>query len=208
MIQQDHVFIDLETSGFDPDSDEILEIGAIRTDSKGNIIASYCDKVLPTKPVDDQAARVNGYTVESWSSAIPIATALDSLKRTLLDGRTDKIVVVAHFADFDRSFLRVACEKAGIKSPFEGRAWICTGQLVWPLAFSQIIQSRKLSSLCEYFGVTNTAPHTATGDVTATAEVYWAIMRRSIPALKAESMIHDSKYGSVFESVTRVISGL
>jgi DNA polymerase III epsilon subunit-like protein len=208
MITQDHIFIDLETSGFDLDAHEILEIGAIRTDSKGNILASYSDKIQPTKDVDEQAARVNGYTKEAWASAVPLATALETMRKVLVEGRDDKVVVVAHFADFDRGFLRVACEKASIKSPFEGRAWICTGQLVWPLAFSGLLKSRKLSSLCDYFGIVNNAPHTATGDVTATAEVYWAIMRRSIPALKAESMIHDSKYGGVVESVTRIISGL
>jgi len=208
MIQNDHVFIDLETSSLDATTGEIIEVAAIRTDCKANILATYTDKIQPTKPVEESAARLNHYTKESWANAVPFLQAMDGLTKTIIGDRGDKVIVVAHFAEFDRSFLNASCDRYNIKSPFAGRGWICTGQLVWPLAFCEILHSRKLQALCDYFKVENDAPHTAMGDVTATAQVYWKIMRRMVPVFKAESAIHGSQYGGVLEQIAKVVTGL
>jgi DNA polymerase III alpha subunit (gram-positive type) len=207
-IQQDHIFLDLETSGLDPDSDEILEIGAIRTDSRGAIYATYTDKVRPSKVVNEDAARVNGYTKERWANAVSLTEALSSMRKTLLDGQDEKVVIVAHFADFDKAFINAAYKGLGQASPFAKRAWICTGQLVWPLVYCGILHSRKLEALCDYFEVENDQPHSATGDVAATMAVYWKMMRRSMTVHKAESAIHGSKYGSILDTVGRIVTGL
>ncbi len=207
-IQQDHVFIDLETSGLNSATDEILEIGAIRTDARGTILASYTDKIKPERTVSDDTSRVNGYSKERWANATPFVHAYESFRRTILDGMDPKVVVVAHFAEFDRAFLKAACVDANLSPLLDNRAWICTAQLVWPMAFCGILHSRKLEALCDYFKVENSAPHTAAGDVAATVQVYFAILRRMVPALKAESAIHGSQYGGILDSVSRIVSGL
>jgi DNA polymerase III epsilon subunit-like protein len=207
-IQQDHLFIDFETSSLDSATGEILEIGALRTDCRGKILATFTDKVLPTKAIDDGASNVNGYTKEKWKDAVPFGIALRSMRKAVLEGKDEKVIIVAHFADFDRAFIAAQCDREKETNPFAGRGWICTGQLVWPLIFCGILHSRKLEAVCDYFEITNQAPHTAGGDVAATAQVYWALMRRNVSAMMAEDAIHGSKYGGWLDQVQKFVTGM
>jgi len=200
-MRQEHIFFDIETSSLDPKKGEILEMAAIRTDRRGNILATTSDKIKPTKPVDDDAARVNGYNPEAWENAATFPEAMATMRSVLLSPMFDeKFVVVAHFADFDRSFLSNACAEYKEPEPFEKRAWICTGALAWPLVYSDMISSRSLESLCKHFGIRNPAAHTASGDATATMNVYWAMMRRYSTSLKGEEFARDIG-GKTFKTV-------
>jgi DNA polymerase III epsilon subunit-like protein len=189
-MNQDHVFIDLETSSLSPESGEILDVAAIRCDRKGNVLATYADRVLPERSVEPEAANKNGYSEEAWRTAVSLHTALAGLRATIQHSRfEEKFVVVAHFADFDRAFLEAACKTAHVPQVLAGRAWICTGQLAWPLVASGLLSSRSLDSVSKYHGVVNTAPHTAMGDVVCLKDTYFEMMRRYKLALAGEDML-------------------
>jgi len=74
----DIVFVDVETTGLDPDKDSVIQVGVVRTDYTGTQVkARMCLKVKPSTPVHPRAAAVNGYTPEGWVDAVePAAAAL------------------------------------------------------------------------------------------------------------------------------------
>ena len=188
-MNQHHIFFDVETSHLQPEKGEILEIAAIRTDEEGQIVAKCCDRVCPTMEIDPSVIPVNGYNEKDWSTAVPFRTALGTLRAVALEDYTNHFVVVAHFAPFDQSFLLSECKKAGLENPFPNRIWVDTAQLAWPLVFSDIIENRKLETLCNYYDVAKENLHTAYGDANALRQIYWKMMARYKIALNVEGKV-------------------
>jgi DNA polymerase III epsilon subunit-like protein len=205
-MNQDHIFFDVETSSLDPKSGEIIDIAAIRTDRTGTVLASCSDRIQPRKPVDESCAKVNGYKPEDWASACTFKVAMNTLRKVVLAQHfQEKFVVVAHFADFDRMFLTACCEREQEPVPFEGRAWLDTAQISWPLIAGNMIPSRSLEALTKYYGIENSAAHTAIGDARAVMGVYWEMIRRFGTSLKLEEYARK-KGGPTVEMVRRLLN--
>lgn len=172
----DHIFFDVETTSLLVADGEIIELAAIRTDWKGNVQSTFQTKIKPKLRVEQTAAEVNGYTKEKWANAISFQDAISGLKESVLNG--NKYVVVAYNADFDSGFLLKSCERFAVCNPFPGRAWIDPYQLAWILVYGKAIDSRKLTSLANYYGVDIKEAHTAMGDAEILMHVYFRMMQR------------------------------
>ena len=187
-MKQDHIFFDLETSSLDPIKGEIIDIAAIRTDSLGNVLCACTNKVKPTKDVEASAAAVNGYNERDWKNAIPLQTAIDAINSTIMKDRTDKYAVVAYNAEFDKAFLTESCKRLDIEFPFPKRAWVDPMHMAWILVYGDNIESRKLTSLANYYGVDIKDAHTAVGDCEIMMEVYFRMMQRFAIGQKVEKI--------------------
>ncbi len=64
--------LDIETTGLDPYSHEIIEIGALLNGKRFNV------KVMPRHPKTAEKAsiRINGYTQKKWEKAVQLQTAM------------------------------------------------------------------------------------------------------------------------------------
>ncbi len=97
------LFLDLETTGLDPRTDAILEIGALRVES-GIETAGLELLVRPGRPVPEFITRLTGIDDEMIRErGVDLAEALARLA-PLLEGA----VVVGHNIDFDLRFLKTA----------------------------------------------------------------------------------------------------
>lgn len=95
---------DVETSGLDPATAEIIEIAAIEMTPEGKVLSKFARKVFPTQPVDPAAAKVNGYTFEGWmKTAVSREMAIDSFN-TLCRGKT--LQLLGWNPSFDLGFIR------------------------------------------------------------------------------------------------------
>jgi DNA polymerase-3 subunit epsilon len=99
--------IDLETTGLDPRTDEILSIGfapiragAVRLGEARHLL------VRPTRPIPEQTAVIHGLTDDRMTTAPP----LDEVLPTVLEALTGR-VPVAHYAPIERRFLSAACKR-------------------------------------------------------------------------------------------------
>ena len=174
------LFYDSETGGTDPTRHDIIEVGCILTDPSGERLQSeYATKILPERPVEPDAARVNGYDMQRWKvEAVSLEIAINHI---LAMGRG--AVFLAHNAAFDWSFLQTAIDKLG-------KRWICsyrldTITLALPLLRAGKVSDLKLSTLVRYFGIEQKNSHSAMSDVYACREVYLRLMKLYSKALDA-----------------------
>lgn len=156
-----YVVVDTETTGLDPNRDELLEIGAVRV--VGGKVVSEFSTFVCAKRINQKAARINGIT----RAMVKDAPAADEAVSMFAEFAGNSILL-AHNASFDKSFL-----EAVRKLPND---WIDT------LDLAKIVVpggrgGRKLSDLCERYGVSNDSSHRALSDCRATSLCYLAMVR-------------------------------
>lgn len=93
-----YIVIDLETTGFDPNKDRILEIGALKVDNS-EVIDSF-DSFVQTDNIPDYITELTGITSEDTKSAPTIQDIMYKFYNFIGDN-----VLVGHNVNFDINFL-------------------------------------------------------------------------------------------------------
>lgn len=105
-----YVVVDVETTGVDPARDKVCEAAAIRFED-GRIVDRFVTLVNPGMPIPPEASEVHHLTDQDVEGAPPLEAISASLRAFVGDS-----LVVAHSAQFDRSFLPMLSD----------RRWLCT----------------------------------------------------------------------------------
>ncbi len=166
-------FIDIETTGFDIEKHEIIEIGGVIVEQKDGkplrIIDEFEIKIKPEhiENADPEALSLNGYSEMEWMFALDKKRAME-----LFSEKTKDAVMVAHNIAFDFSFLAKAFSETGV----ENQMFFAKLDTI-SFAYAKFHNKEKaprmsLASLCEYFEIQNERAHTALSDARATYEVY------------------------------------
>lgn len=152
--------LDIETTGFDPVKDEILEIGLVFFDisQKGLVIRQEYSKVFkPKGEVSEMILGLTGITKEELENGENFAEHREEIQALLKN-----TVIVGHNVGFDTKFL----QGFGIKF---------TGQSIDTLDLAQAFlpthPSYNLENLMHYFGVPHTEAHRALADAKACLQV-------------------------------------
>ena len=157
-FEDEVVLVDIETTGFDPGRDAVIEIAAARMRGP-EVLETYESLVDPGRSIPTEIVRLTGITDEAVRGA-PLPDAAAARFAAFAGGRD----VVAHNAPFDRGFL----ERLAGSGAFAGR-WIDTLQLAL-IAFPRL-SSHRLRDLAEAFGGDPPA-HRAADDVRALVTVW------------------------------------
>ncbi len=166
-------FLDLETTGFDTEKQEIIEIGVVIVNQKDGVLGDIVDeweiKIQPEKieNADAEALAINGYNEADWMFAVNLKQAMETFAE-----KTKDCVMVAHNVAFDYSFLAKAFSTTGI----ENKMFFAKIDTI-SFAFAKLHKVENaprlsLGALCDYFGIENERAHTALADTRATVEVY------------------------------------
>lgn len=154
------VVFDTETTGLDPASDAIVQIGAVRV-LGGRIVPGEVFETLvdPGRPIPAAAARVHRITTEAVAGAPDPASAAEAFRRFAQGS-----IPVAHNAPFDMAMLRRA--GAAPAPP------ILDTVLISAVVYGGH-ETHTLDALVDRLGValSEAERHTALGDARATAEV-------------------------------------
>ncbi len=161
------VALDTETTGLDADSDEIIEIGAVRWED-GAITGRYQTLVKAAKKVPPFVTELTGIRQQDIDAAPPMESILDSLTEFLGDAP-----LVMHNAGFDRSFL-------GSHLRLANPVW---DSLTLARALLPELRGHSLRGLCRHFDIDPGRPHRAEDDAAATARVF-ALLYRRLAALE------------------------
>lgn len=174
------VVFDLETTGFSPAQNRIVEIGAVRLEN-GQIIDTFEMRVAQDKPLPRFFTELTGITEEDLADAVELEAAIGSFLQ-FADGAD----LVAHNASFDLSFLNHALEECGYLA--------YAGRHLDTLELSQLLFPRQssfsLEALAAGLGVGHGAPHRALSDALATAEVLQKLIEKanSLPLLLIQQL--------------------
>ena len=160
------VVVDTETSGLDPERDDLLAIGAVAVDGSGILLDDSFEVVLRNKPAGDASnVVVHGIGYQAQATGVPATEALAAFREYVADARC-----VGFHADFDRKVLRRACEAARV--PFDDRPWLDLAYLAGALQPETYRNgARSLADWMAKFNIQTTSRHKAAGDALATAEL-------------------------------------
>jgi len=153
--------LDIETTGVNPYSDKIIEIGAVRFTMDGPV-AEYQTMIHPGRHIPEQVSMIHGITDDMVADAPPCGEILPALIKFI--GSTPLVI---HNSRFDVSFLEMECRHAGIRIPkWESYDTVILSRRSFPEIFNH-----KLDTLCRYFNVPLTH-HRALQDSIGCMEVF------------------------------------
>lgn len=104
-LPRDYIAFDLETTGLDPEMNDIIEIGAVKV-IDGKADQYFSTFVDPIYPIPDEASRVNHITDEMVYGAPRIGKALQEFIGFI----GEVTLLVAHNVRFDAGFLENAAK--------------------------------------------------------------------------------------------------
>jgi DNA polymerase III epsilon subunit family exonuclease len=156
------VVLDIETTGLSRYSNKITEIAAVIV-KDGKIHDEFHTLVNPEVRIPGFITKLTGIDNAMVKDAPKIRSVMPEFVKFLGDH-----IIVAHNASFDYGFL----DENAVSSIGKGltNEVLCTRKLANRLVPD--LPSKKLSCLCEHFGVSNQQAHRAKGDVYATVEIF------------------------------------
>lgn len=175
------LFFDTETSGLDPRTCEIIELSLLIEEvgadpyEPGIITDLYTTKIKPTKPVPEEAARINGYNPEAWATAPTFMEIAPRIAALFRKGG----ICIGQNIPFDRAFLEAEMERCGYRDPKTGKPFrfyhaVDTTTLAYAAwGLPGAIEKVKLTELTKFLGIPHADAHSAEGDVRACREVFY-----------------------------------
>ena len=157
-----YVIVDLETTGLNPSTDEIIEIGAIKVENK-EIKDIFNKLIKPDKAIPENIVELTGITQEMVHNELPIKPVLEQFVKFLGDR-----IFVAHNAEFDSSFIKVQMKKILNKNMDNFIA--CT--LLVARDILPNLENHKLPTVARYFGLEIANRHRAIGDAELTYQIW------------------------------------
>ncbi len=181
------VVVDLETAGFDPNRDALLEIAAtlLAMDDEGMLhpVETHACHIQPFEGahLDPKALEFNGIDPDHpFRQAVPEAEGLRTLftpiRKAIKASGCKKAILVGHNAFFDLSFLNAAVARCAIKrNPFHPFSTFDTVSLAG-MVYGQTVLARAAKAAgLEWDG---TQAHSAIYDTEQTAALFCTILNR------------------------------
>ena len=168
-LDSSFVVFDLETTGFSPVDDSIIEVGAVKI-VNGEITERYSTFVNPHRHIPDNITEITSITDEMVKDAPDVATVARQFEEF-----SHGCVLVAHNANFDVGFMRVVYENLGMEFDY---CYLDTLELCRALFTDQ--KRHGLAAMVKHLNITLDNHHRAVDDAEATAE----ILKRCFTILK------------------------
>ena len=117
-VPEQFVVFDLETTGLDPDTCEIIEIGALKFDKEKYLSTKSVDTfqcfIKQSQPLPPIIVRITSITDAMVSTGEDLHNGLAGFL-SFVDGRT----LVSYNAKFDMKFLRTAAKKSPLQNSLQ-----------------------------------------------------------------------------------------
>jgi DNA polymerase-3 subunit epsilon/ATP-dependent DNA helicase DinG len=163
-----YVALDTETTGFNPEQDAILEVGAVRFQAEQNL-DKFHRLVNPGRPLPPRIERLTGIDGTSLSDAPSFDEIADDLREFVGDS-----VIVGHSVGFDLKFLR----RHGLPL---SNSWLDTFELAGILMPRTVLRpkgSYGLGGLADELNIPFANRHRALADAEAARDLLRALMER------------------------------
>ncbi len=169
-LEGTYVVFDLETTGFSPIKDKIIEIGAVKVEN-GVIRDHYSTFVNPGVPIPFQITQLTSITDQMVMGSPDIETVLPEFLEFVGDA-----VLVAHNASFDVGFIEQNCRYQDIEPDFTSVDTVALARFLLPT-----LSKFKLNVVAKALNISQEHHHRAVDDARVTAEIF----------VKFIQMLHD-----------------
>ena len=160
-LDETYVVFDLETTGFSPEKDKIIEIGAVKVE-QGKITDKFSTFVNPQVPIPYRIEELTSIKDDMVMDAPVIEEILPQFMEFCKGA-----IMVAHNADFDMSFIIKNCERQQIENDFTIIDTVALARILLPN-----LNRFKLDTVAKALGVSLENHHRAVDDAGCTAEIF------------------------------------
>lgn len=181
------VVVDVETGGFNADTDALLEIAAVILEVDENGLLSpattVSTHVIPFEGsnIDEKSLQVNGIDPHhplraARSERDAFGYIFTPIRKAVSEAGCTRAILVGHNASFDLKFMHTAADRCGIKrNPFHPFSCFDTVSFCG-LAFGQTVLSRAAS--VSGMAWDSSEAHSATYDAQMTAKLFCQVINR------------------------------
>lgn len=166
MNQLELIVCDLETTGFQPESDKIIEVAMLRV-VNGEITEQFTTLVNPACAIPLRIKRLTGIEGSQLDSAPLLEQVRPALEKFMA-----QVPLVGHNVGFDRSFLEAHLGPL----PFT----TCLDTLELARVLFPAAPGHSLSALAGYLGLPTREQHRALEDALTTYELYTALTQKLV----------------------------
>ncbi|MEM7488392.1 MAG: 3'-5' exonuclease [Pseudomonadota bacterium] len=191
------VVFDSETTGLDPERDDVVQIGAVRVVNGRRVPGETFETLVdPGRSIPARSTEVHGIDDAMVAGAPRFGAVCKAFHLFAEDA-----VIVAHNAPFDMAFLARAAPERGVTFDHPVLDTVHLSAIVFGGS-----ATHTLDALCDRLGVTIPAAlrHTAMGDAVATADVFTAM----IPILEARGFRTLGEVRAEARKHTRILEAL
>lgn len=160
-FSQDFVVFDIETTGFSPVENRIIEIGAVKV-CGGKIVDRFSAFVNPEVPIPFEIEKLTGIRDDMVVDAEKIESVLPKFLEF-----SEGCMLVAHNAGFDMSFIMENCNRQGFPHDFTYIDTVGMARVMLPAQ-----SKHTLDAVAKTLGVSLVNHHRAVDDAEATAEIF------------------------------------
>lgn len=160
-LSDTYVVFDIETTGFGPVKDRIIEIGAVKV-REGVVVDKFSTFINPEIPIPPRIEELTGIRDDMVIGYPKIDVILPEFL-AFCEGA----VLVAHNASFDVSFIRKKSELLGMETDFTVVDTVGMARMLIPN-----LNNYKLNTVAKALSVSLENHHRAVDDAGATAEIF------------------------------------
>lgn len=117
-IEGEFVSLDFETTGPDPLTARVVEVGLVRVDKNDNVRHLFHSVVNPGVPIPLEASLIHGIIDENVKGQMETKEMVESVRKIIYDNCRSGTPLVIFNVPFDWKLLLVESERIGFKCPF------------------------------------------------------------------------------------------
>ena len=195
--QTEFVAFDLETTGLDPVTCRIVEIGAVRFRGDGVVLGQFEQLVDPRSPIPNSATQIHGISDDDVAGQPTIGEVLPRFVEFL---GNRPAILMAHNAAFDVGFLSAESSRQRYQLPRHPVLDTCS------FARRRLrLVNYKLGTLRRHYRLIHLENHRAIGDARVLMEVFLRLIRER-PAVKSEEELRTCAPTLFFQDVTTTLA--
>ena len=169
-IRNCFIAFDVETTGLSPESDRIVELGAVIF-LNGSVSRTFSSLVNPNVLISRSASAVNHITNAMLANAPSEKEIYPQLIDFLGDALHGGIVMCAHNAKFDFDFLCNTLSRLGYSANIEYLDTLSLSR-----KYLQGLENYKQGTIEKYFGLTNSSSHRAASDAENCGRILYRLL--------------------------------
>ncbi|QGU94595.1 AAA family ATPase [Clostridium bovifaecis] len=200
-FHKDNIIVfDVESTGVDVTEDEIIQIAAIKINSKGEVIERF-EKFLRNKKSVKNSEHIHGFSDEFLMKN---GENKESVLRKFIKF-SENTIIVGHNVQYDINILTSELQRLNLGKP-KFKAFFDTLDIY--RRFYTNLVNHKLETLSKVFKTANKPSHDAMDDILATKDLLVRALKIDIIPTSMERIAYMSKYLKSFSFITEKLNKL